>query len=116
MYSHARAAVSRLAAAASSSGGAGTPFYDRTATLSRSCVSTLLYPDEYSSVLWSWQLPAGQSYAGLHDALKAEGFIIYAGQGELGRQIFRIAHMGDIQEADLQRLCTVLTATLSVQP
>ena len=61
-------------------------------------------------------MPANRSYAELHDALKAEGFIIYAGQGELGRQIFRIAHMGDIQEADLQRLCTVLTATLGVQP
>jgi 2-aminoethylphosphonate-pyruvate transaminase len=86
------------------------------ATLSRSGVSTLLHPDEYSSVLWAYELPANRSYAELHDALKAEGFIIYAGQGELGRQIFRIAHMGDIQAADLQRLCTVLTATLGVQP
>lgn len=82
------------------------------ATLARSGVSTLLPPEDYSSVLWSYQLPADRSYAELHDALKAGGFIIYAGQGDLGRQIFRIAHMGDIQEADLVRLCNALTASL----
>jgi 2-aminoethylphosphonate-pyruvate transaminase len=86
------------------------------ATLSQSGVSTLLHPDEYSSVLWSYRLPARYSYADLHDALKAEGFIIYAGQGDLGREIFRIAHMGDIQEADLVRLCAALNATLGRQP
>ncbi len=86
------------------------------ATLSRSGVTTLLHPDEYSSVLWSYRLPADRSYAELHAALKAEGFIIYAGQGDLGRQIFRIAHMGDIQEADLLRLCAALTANLGQQP
>jgi 2-aminoethylphosphonate-pyruvate transaminase len=59
-------------------------------------------------VLWSWQLPAGLSYARLHDALKADGFVIYAGQGDLGAQIFRIAHMGDIRPDDLDRLCTAL--------
>ncbi len=52
----------------------------------------------------------------LHAALKAQGFIIYAGQGDLGRQIFRIAHMGDIQEEDLIRLCTALTGNLGARP
>lgn len=82
------------------------------AVLAAGGVGTLLHPDEYSSVLWSYQLPPGHGYAGLHDALKAAGFIIYAGQGELGRQIFRIAHMGDIQEVDLRRLCSALTDSL----
>jgi 2-aminoethylphosphonate-pyruvate transaminase len=82
------------------------------AVLSVSGVKTLLNPDDYSSVLWSYQLPAHRSYAELHAALKAEGFIIYAGQGDLGRQIFRIAHMGDIQEDDLIRLCTALAGNL----
>jgi len=75
-------------------------------------VATLLPPDEYSSVLWSWKLPAGQTYARLHAALKAEGFVIYAGQGDLGTQIFRIAHMGDIRPEDLDRLCAALTRIL----
>jgi 2-aminoethylphosphonate-pyruvate transaminase len=82
------------------------------AALADSGVTTLLQPEEYSSVLWSYRLPAERSYAGLHAALKAEGFIIYAGQGDLGRQIFRIAHMGDIRADDLQRLCLALTARL----
>lgn len=80
------------------------------AALSASGITTLLRPDAYSTVLWSYRLPAQRSYAELHAVLKAEGFIIYAGQGDLGQQIFRIAHMGDIQEADLLRLCQALSA------
>jgi 2-aminoethylphosphonate-pyruvate transaminase len=77
-------------------------------TLRVAAVETLLPPAEYSSVLWSWRLPAGQDYGRLHDALKADGFVIYAGQGDLGAQIFRIAHMGDIRPDDLDRLCSAL--------
>lgn len=82
------------------------------ATLSRESIDTLLNYKEYSSVLWSYRLPAGCSYPALHDQLKAAGFIIYAGQGELARDIFRIAHMGDIQAADLDRLCMALQTAL----
>jgi 2-aminoethylphosphonate-pyruvate transaminase len=82
------------------------------AALTAAGVGTLLRPDEYSSVLWSYRLPAGYSYQSLHDALKAEGYIIYAGQGDLGAEIFRIAHMGDIRAADLQRLCATLSRIL----
>jgi 2-aminoethylphosphonate-pyruvate transaminase len=71
-------------------------------------VASLLEPADYSSVLWSWRLPAGLSYAHLHDVLKAAGFVIYAGQGQFAEQIFRIAHMGDIRDDDLERLCTQL--------
>ncbi|MDH5256136.1 MAG: aminotransferase class V-fold PLP-dependent enzyme [Gammaproteobacteria bacterium] len=77
-------------------------------TLGDAGVATLLPAADYSSVLWSWQLPAGLSYGRLHDALKADGFVIYAGQGDLGAQIFRIAHMGDIRPDDLERLCGAL--------
>ncbi len=77
-------------------------------TLGDAGVATLLSPGDYSSVLWSWQLPAGLGYSRLHDGLKADGFVIYAGQGDLGAQIFRIAHMGDIRPADLDRLCAAL--------
>lgn len=83
--------------------------------LSVSGVTTLLPPEAYSSVLWSYRLPARRSYVELHAALKADGFIIYAGQGDLGREIFRIAHMGDIQAEDLLRLCTALTGNLGTR-
>jgi len=81
-------------------------------TLRAAGVNTLLPEAEYSSVLWSWRLPAGQGYARLHAALKAEGFVIYAGQGDLGAQIFRIAHMGDIRADDMDRLCAALSRIL----
>ena len=78
-------------------------------TLAAAGVQTLLEPDEYSSVLWSYRLPDGMGYADVHDPLKQAGFVIYAGQGELAQRVFRIAHMGDIRDDDLDRLCAALT-------
>ncbi|MFP3617205.1 2-aminoethylphosphonate aminotransferase, partial [Paraburkholderia sp. SIMBA_050] len=40
----------------------------------------------------------------LHDGLKARGFVIYAGQGGLSKELFRISTMGAIQAADVDRL------------
>lgn len=83
----------------------------------RACgVRPLLPVEAYSSVLWSWLLPEDQDYAGLHAELKDEGFIIYAGQGDLGARIFRIAHMGDIGADDLERLCRALVRILGGLP
>ena len=59
-------------------------------------------------MLWTYQLPEGDSYARVHAALKDAGFVIYAGQGALSPRVFRIAHMGDIREDDLKRLCAAL--------
>jgi 2-aminoethylphosphonate-pyruvate transaminase len=47
------------------------------------------------------------TYEPLHDLLKQEGFVIYAGQAGLYHSIFRIANMGDISDADLARLLDV---------
>jgi 2-aminoethylphosphonate-pyruvate transaminase len=38
----------------------------------------------------------------LHDQLKARGYVIYAGQGQLEEKIFRIANMGALTEQDIQ--------------
>jgi 2-aminoethylphosphonate-pyruvate transaminase len=57
-----------------------------------------------SSVLTAYRIPAGYDYASLHDFLKAAGFIIYAGQGRLNQEIFRIALMGAIDSVDVSRL------------
>jgi 2-aminoethylphosphonate-pyruvate transaminase len=75
-------------------------------------VSTLLSPADYSSVLWSYLLPPGVAYQQFHDALKERGFVIYAGQGELAPSVFRLAYMGDIQDADLDALCDALRTIL----
>lgn len=57
-----------------------------------------------SSILGSYRLPAGVTYADLHDRLKAAGFVIYAGQGGLSSEMFRIAVMGELARRDLERL------------
>jgi 2-aminoethylphosphonate-pyruvate transaminase len=59
---------------------------------------------ESSVVLRAYALPAGVSYAHLHDELKADGFVIYAGQGNLSKSLFRISTMGNLTSADMDRL------------
>ena len=67
-------------------------------------VTPMLTPEESSVVLRSYRLPAKISYARLHDGLKAGGFVIYAGQGNLAAKLFRISTMGDLSTADIDRL------------
>jgi 2-aminoethylphosphonate-pyruvate transaminase len=45
----------------------------------------------------------------LHDALKAEGFVIYAGQGNLAKSLFRISTMGEVTSGDIDRLLQCFT-------
>ena len=35
----------------------------------------------------------------MHDRLKQQGYVIYAGQGNLENKIFRVANMGALSEA-----------------
>ncbi|HEX4267974.1 MAG TPA: 2-aminoethylphosphonate aminotransferase [Steroidobacteraceae bacterium] len=74
------------------------------AGLARLGVTAVLPPEESSVVLRSYGVPAGASYAMLHDGLKARGFVIYAGQGNLSERLFRISTMGDLSAADMDRL------------
>ncbi|MEQ8231547.1 MAG: 2-aminoethylphosphonate aminotransferase [Gammaproteobacteria bacterium] len=75
-------------------------------------VRGLLPVADCSCVLQAFALPAGHTYTSLHDALKERGFVIYAGQGALSAQVFRISLMGDIGEDDLARLEAALTDCL----
>ena len=67
-------------------------------------VAEWLPADESSCVLRSYHLPAGMTYNQLHDGLKQQGFVIYAGQGRLAEQLFRISTMGEISDYDMARL------------
>jgi 2-aminoethylphosphonate-pyruvate transaminase len=67
-------------------------------------IGSVLAPAESSVVLRAYRLPSGVTYAQLHDALKARGFVIYAGQGGLSAELFRISTMGNIHAADIDRL------------
>ncbi len=59
---------------------------------------------ESSVVLRSYRLPVGLAYDTLHDELRKRGFVIYAGQGGLGSEVFRISTMGEIGDEDIERL------------
>jgi 2-aminoethylphosphonate-pyruvate transaminase len=50
----------------------------------------------------------------VHASLKADGFVVYAGQGHFSKDIFRIAHMGDINNDDLGRLKTALQKCFAI--
>jgi 2-aminoethylphosphonate-pyruvate transaminase len=67
-------------------------------------VAMLLEEAESASMLTSFHLPEGLRYGALHDRLKAEGFVVYAGQGRLAERVFRVAVMGDLDEGDIDRL------------
>ncbi|KVH29926.1 2-aminoethylphosphonate aminotransferase [Burkholderia cepacia] len=71
----------------------------------------LVLPEgESSVVLRAYRLPQGVTYETLHDGLKARGFVIYAGQGGLSKELFRISTMGAIASADVERLLEGFTA------
>src|SRR5262249_34124928 len=76
-------------------------------------VRPLLPDGESSCVLQAFELPTGVTYPVLHDALKAAGFVIYAGQGKLAAGIFRISAMGAISSSDLTRLEAALQSALT---
>lgn len=74
------------------------------ATCKKLGVSEWLPASESSCVLRSYHLPSGLTYNQLHDGLKQQGFVIYAGQGELAKKMFRISTMGEISDYDMARL------------
>jgi 2-aminoethylphosphonate-pyruvate transaminase len=65
-------------------------------------IKPLLPPEHQSNTLTAYYLPVGLSYGQLHDRLKEQGYVIYAGQGQLEGQIFRIANMGVLSQAQIQ--------------
>jgi len=67
-------------------------------------INSVIAPEHSSVVLRSYHLPAAMSYSKLHDELKAGGFVIYAGQGDLSKMLFRISTMGAVTSADINRL------------
>ncbi len=78
--------------------------YKKMATLIRERMAKIgikpvLTPERQSNTITAFHLPEGMSYATLHDRLKAQGYVIYAGQGQLENKIFRVANMGALTEA-----------------
>ena len=74
------------------------------AGLARLGIHSVLTPEQSSVVLRAYRLPDAMSYPTLHDALKARGFVIYAGQGALAASLFRASTMGCLTAEDMDRL------------
>ena len=68
----------------------------------------LIPEGQRSNCLTALKLPSGISYDWLHNRLKENGFVIYAGQDLLREKIFRIANMGNIQDDEFNRCLKVL--------
>lgn len=93
----------------------------RAATMIREKMAALglkaLVPAELqSNTITSYYLPEGLSYDGLHDQLKARGYVIYAGQGPLASKIFRVANMGALTEQNLQGFLSAFQEILDGAP
>jgi len=59
-------------------------------------------PDGRSNILTTFRLRPGLSYDALHDAMKARGYIIYAGQGDIRTYAFRVSNMGTLTPKDME--------------
>lgn len=82
------------------------------AGLTRLGIEAVVPPEHSSVVLRAYHLPTSLTYATLHDTLKAEGFVIYAGQGELSKTLFRISTMGNLISADIDRMLNCFARVL----
>ncbi|WP_455242428.1 pyridoxal-phosphate-dependent aminotransferase family protein [Petrachloros mirabilis] len=80
--------------------------------MTRLGIKPVLTPDRLSNTITAYYLPEGLTYQSLHDRLKEQGYVIYAGQGNLENKIFRVANMGALNEAQftsfldaVERIC-----------
>ncbi|WP_447977872.1 pyridoxal-phosphate-dependent aminotransferase family protein [Candidatus Nitrospira bockiana] len=77
----------------------------------------VLPPAVQSNTITAYYLPDGVGYAALHDGLKARGYVIYAGQGQLEAKIFRIANMGALSQQDFEGFLSAFADVLhAVRP
>ncbi len=75
-------------------------------------IQAVLPPEVQGNTLTAFNLPDGISYAQLHDGLKAAGFVIYAGQGQLENKIFRVANIGALTEKDIEEFLSAFQTTM----
>ncbi len=74
-------------------------------------------PEELlSNTITTLYLPTGFDYQKLHDRLKENGFVIYAGQERLKGEIFRVANMGALTQRDLEGFLGCLRRIVSRPP
>ena len=92
--------------------------YERIATVLRDGLAELglelLLPRQwYSNTMTSVRMPEGFTYPRLHDALKAEGYLIYDAQGSFQGKMFRLGTVGVMTEADILGFLATLGRVLA---
>ena len=83
------------------------------AAVRRAGLEQLVAPEARSHSIRSVRLPDGVSFATLHDRFREAGFVMYAGQGNLAAEIFRVACMGELEPSDLHEFAAVLDRALA---
>ncbi len=73
----------------------------------------MLVPEPWrSNCLTTFALPPRLSYDQLHRGLKERGYVIYAGQGDLQSQAFRVSTMGTVTRTELAGFVAALDQVL----
>ncbi len=75
-------------------------------------IKPVLSPEVRSNTLTAFHLPEGLTYIRLHDALKERGYVIYAGQGQLESQIFRVGNIGALTDKNIEGFLAAFQDTL----
>jgi len=75
-------------------------------------LSYWLDPALRSNTITTLRLPPGVDYETLHDRMRARGYVIYAGQGKLAEEAFRIANMGVLTDDALDGVIEALAASI----
>jgi 2-aminoethylphosphonate-pyruvate transaminase len=83
------------------------------AELERLGLEVAVAPQHRSSSVRSIALPPGVAYPALHDALRAEGYVIYAGLGPAAAASFRVCLLGNIEPDAVRGFGAVLERTLA---
>ncbi len=70
-------------------------------------------PEHRSGSVRSLPLPAGVAYDALHDAVKRDGFVIYAGLGDAAATNFRVCALGALEVGALEGFIASLDAAIA---
>ena len=68
---------------------------------------------QMSNTMTSVVMPEGASYAGLHQPLKEQGYVIYKSQGVLSETTFRLGTIGVMTKDDVRGFLQALGQVLS---
>jgi 2-aminoethylphosphonate-pyruvate transaminase len=52
------------------------------------------------------------TYDAFHDAMKRRGYVIYAGQGKIRTYAFRVANIGTLTPADMEKVVAAFAGCL----